>query len=424
MSTWKWVVAMVGVALVGIAAGYLWATRASIPHAGAMPAAPVAPAASVPTTSPRRILYWHDAMKPDIRFDKPGKSPFMDMQLVPVYADEQAAASVAVSAGAQQSLGIRIGHVEKATATTGTSAIGSVAYDEHAIALVQARASGYVTRLWVRAAMDRVRRGQTLAEVTVPAWIEAESEYLTLLGNESSNASLRDAVRQRLAVLGVPEPAILELEKTRLVPTATALRAPIDGVVTELGLREGSTFEAGAVLFRLNGTKTVWVNAQVAEAQALAITPGAMVETRASGLPDEVFKGRVQAILPQIDPTTRTVAVRIAVDNSAAKLSPGMFVQTAIAGGTGAPQLWVPSEAMIATGERNVVIRQSADHSFEVVNVTTGAEAGGRTAILSGLAEGDAIVLSGQFLIDSEASLKSAVNRLSTPSSTAAGPAP
>jgi Cu(I)/Ag(I) efflux system membrane fusion protein len=422
MSAPKWTMGVVAAALLGIVGGYQWARRGAR-DARATPTQTAAPAAA-PAEGERKVLYWHDPMKPDIRFDKPGKSPFMDMQLVPVYADETAAASVVVSASAQQSLGIRIGRVEKATASTGTSAVGIVGYDEHAIALVQARTSGYVAHLLVRAAMDRVRRGQSLAEVTVPAWIEAENEYLTLLNNDSGNSLLRDAVRQRLAVLGVPEAAILQVEKTRSVPTTTALRAPIDGVVTELGLRKGSTFETGAVLFRLNGTATVWVNAQVAEAQARSIAPGVLVEIRASGLPGEVFKGRVQAILPQIDPATRTVAVRIAVDNAVGKLSPGMFVQTTFAAGAGEPQLWVPSEAVIATGERNVVIRQATDQSFEVVHVTTGGEADGKTAILSGLAEGEAIVLSGQFLIDSEASLKSAVNRLSTPSSPAAGPAP
>jgi Cu(I)/Ag(I) efflux system membrane fusion protein len=225
---------------------------------------------------------------------------------------------------------------------------------------------------------------------------------------------LREATRQRLAVLGIPEGAILELEKTRAVPPATALLAPIDGVITELGLREGGTFEPGALLFRINGTATVWVNAQLREPDARMVRPGSIVETRSAARPGEVFKGHVQVILPQIDPVTRTVSVRVAIDNPAGKLSPGMYVQSTLTGTAGEAQLWVPSEAVIATGERSVVIREGAGGRFDVVEVTLGTESGGKTAILTGLAEGQAIVLSGQFLIDSEANLKSAINRLTT----------
>lgn len=422
MSSLKWTTAMLGVAVLAAALGYGLATRVHRDR----DSSPVDAAATVQAPRESKILYWHDPMKPEVKFNKPGKSPFMDMQLVPVYADQGAdTGGVAVSGNAQQNLGIRLGRVEKAAIAPRTVAVGTVRYDEHDVALVQTRVAGFVTRLQVRAALDRVRRGQVLAEITAPAWTEGEGEYLTLLRSDSTAAaSLREAARQRLLVIGVPESTILALEKDRTVPTSIPLLAPIDGVVTELGLREGATFEAGAVLFRLNGTKTVWVDAQVPETQGRAIAPGAKVETRAVALPGVVFPGRVLAILPQVDPTTRTVAVRVAIDNSGGALSPGMFVQTTFAGAAGAAQLWVPSEAVIATGERSVVIAKRPDGSFDVAPVTLGAEAEGKTAILTGLSEGETIVLSGQFLIDSEASLKSAVNRLSGTSTNDAGSTP
>jgi Cu(I)/Ag(I) efflux system membrane fusion protein len=422
MSSLKWTFATLGVALLSAGLGYGLATRGL--RGG--DSSKGSPTANAQASSERKILYWHDPMKPEVKFDRPGKSPFMDMQLVPVYADQDAdAGGVAVSANAQQSLGIRLGKVEKAAIAPRTMAVSTVRYDEHDVALVQTRVAGFVTHLHVRAALDRVRRGQILAEITAPAWTEGEGEYLALLRSESpAGASLREAARQRLLVIGVPETAILRLEKTRSVPTTTSLMAPIDGVVTELGLREGATFDAGTVLFRLNGTATMWVDAQVPESQARAVAPGAKVEILAVALPGAVFPGRVHAILPQVDPTTRTVGVRIAVDNTAGTLSPGMFVQTTFAGPAGAPQLWVPSEAVIATGERSVVIVKRPDGSFDVAHVALGAEAEGKTAILSGLSEGEIIVLSGQFLIDSEASLKSAVNRLSGVSHNDAGSTP
>jgi membrane fusion protein, copper/silver efflux system len=423
MSSRSWTAAMIGVALLAAALGYGLATRGR--HgAGPNPAAPsTAPSAAVPAAGKRDILYWQDPMNPGVKFDHPGKSPFMDMPLVPVYADRGAdAGGVVVGGGAQQSLGIRTGRVVRAVIAPHTIAVGSVRYDEHDIALVQPRVAGYVTRLRVRAELERVRRGQVLAEISAPAWTEAVGEYLALLRADSpAGASMREPARQRLLVIGVPEAAILELEKTRTAPATTTISAPIDGVVTELGLREGASFEAGAVLFRINGTATVWVDAQIPETQARAIVPGAPAEIRAVALPGVVLRGRVLSVLPQIDPATRTVGVRIAIDNSAGTLSPGMFVQASIAGAAGTPQLWVPSEAVIVTGERSVVIVERPDGSFGVAHVTLGMEVDGSTAILSGLEEGQTIVRSGQFLIDSEASLRSALGRIAGQPDQAAG---
>ncbi len=426
MNSLRWSVVTIAVALLGAAAGYRWAMRAA-PESGVSPTPPTSAATAAPEGG-RRILYWHDPMKPEVKFDKPGKSPFMDMELVPVYGPgetDTGAGHALVSANTQQNLGIRVSRVEKASITQRLTAVGAVGYDEHAVALVQARVAGYVARLDVRAALDRVRRGQVLVEITAPAWTEAEGEYLALLRMESpTSTSLREAARQRLAVLGIPEAAILALEKTRSVAASTALLAPIDGVVTELGLREGASFEPGALLFRLNGTATVWMIAQVPEAQAGMVAPGAKVEIRATGIPGKVFSGRVQALLPQLDSATRTVGVRVEVDNAAGTLRPGMFVQATFGAPAGTPQLWVPSEAVIGTGARTVVVTRGAGGGFNVVTVTPGTEADGRTAILSGLAEGQEVVISGQFLIDSEANLKSTVNRLTAAPGTDTGPAP
>ncbi len=361
----RWSLVAIAAALIGVVAGYGWARRgAQAPVPGAASSTLMA---MEPTRTPRTVLYYQDPMRPGVKFDKPGKSPYMDMDLVPVFADDGAdAGGIAVSASARQSLGIRIGHVESAAIAPRATAVGSVTYDEHEIALVQARVGGYVTHLHVRAVLDRVHRSQALVDITSPAWIEAEGEYLALLRSDSpSNASLQEATRQRLVVLGIPEDAILGLERTRSVPPSTTLLAPIDGVVTELGLREGATFEPGALLFRLNGTATVWVNAQLPESVARMVKPGSIAETRATARPGAVFKGRVESILPQIDPVTRTLGVRVAIDNSAGQLSPGMFVQTTLTGAAREPHLWVSSEAVIATGERSVVIRVRDDGRFD-----------------------------------------------------------
>ncbi len=412
MSEIKWVLVALVLLALGAAVGYWWAhrTMSSVPAMGAMDASgDVAPGSGA-----RKILYWHDPMVPNVKFDKPGKSPFMDMQLVPVYADDgRGGGDVRVSPNVVQNLGIRLGRVEKATVPAHLLAVGSVAFDERLLEVVQSRVEGYVTRLHVKTPLERVRRGQPLAEILAPQWLEAEQEYLALLDARSPSVqAIREAARRRLVVLGVPEATIRAVESKRTTEASTTLYAPIDGAVTELGVREGATFMPGATLFRINGLATVWVNAQIPEAKVSFIPKGSTVEARATAWPGEAFTGRVIALLPEVDRETRTLTARVALENPDQKLSQGMYVTLDFSGPAGEPQLLVPSEAVITTGERSVVIVAREGGAFDVVNVAVGTEQGGRSTILSGLDEGQSVVVSGQFLIDSEASLKSTVNRL------------
>ncbi len=420
-------VALVAVLVAGIAVGVSW-SRWRSPQGAAAVASSAASQPAAADGAKRRVLYWHDPMKPDVRFDKPGKSPFMDMELQPVYADDDAggeAPAVRVSAGASQALGIRVGTVERAALAPAIHAVGTVAYDETAQAVVQPRADGFVTRLRVRAPLVQVQKGEVLADVDIPAWREALAEYLALplesgpggagqaLPLLPHSPELRMALRQRLSVLGVPGASLQHAEQTGTVPDHFELTAPVTGVVTELGLREGAAFMNGTVVARINRTNTVWVDAQVLETQARAVTPGAPVRIQAHAHLGRVFTGQVLRVLPQVDSVTRTVGVRVAVLNGPGLLSPGMYVDADFPAVKATEQLWVPSEAVIATGERSVVIVARPGGGFDVATVTTGIEVGGKTAILSGLTAGQSVVLSGQFLIDSEANLKSAINRLS-----------
>jgi Cu(I)/Ag(I) efflux system membrane fusion protein len=403
----KLVLAAAAILLVGALLGYWFAER---------PSSVESESAATSAGGERKVLYWHDPMVPTARFDEPGKSPFMDMQLVPVYADEAGGAAVKVSPTVVQNLGIRVGAVEKAVLQSSLTAIGSIAFDEGLNQVVQSRVEGYITNLRVRSPLQHVKRGQPLADIVAPAWLEAQEEYVGLLEAQSGRVqSIREAARQRLVVLGVPEGTIRDLEIHRTTNASTTLVAPTDGVITELAVREGATFMAGSVLFRINGLKTVWATAQVPEAQVSMIPVGSKVTARATAWPGATFTGSVVALLPEVDPQTRTLPIRIAMDNPGSKLAPGMFVSLDFEGQSQEPQLVVPSEAVIVTGERSVVIVARDGGGFDVAEVTTGAEVDGKTAVLSGLEEGQSIVLSGQFLIDSEASLRSTVSRLSSP---------
>jgi len=391
--------------LAGAAAGYWWAHKSTADES--------TPAAGGPSGQ-GRVQYWYDPMAPGQHFDKPGKSPFMDMQLVPRYANEaEGASTVRVSPALMQSLGIRLGKVERVSLPTRLHAVGSVTFDERLLQLVQARVDGYITQLHVKAPLVHVRRGEPLATILAPQWLEAQQEYLTLLDATSESApALRAAARERLTVLGVPDAAVRTLEEKRQTTAATIVQSPIDGVVTELGARDGAAFAAGASLFRINGLTSVWVNAQIPEAHVSMVPLGSTVQAHATAWPGREFKGRVIALLPQVDPQTRTFTVRVALDNPDFRLSPGMWVTLDFTGPALPPQLVVPSEAVISTGERSVVITAKDSGAFDVVEVSTGVEQDGKTPILSGLQEGESVVVSGQFLIDSEANLNSAVDRL------------
>ena len=361
----------------------------------------------------RKILYWHDPMVPGQRFDHPGKSPFMDMQLVPVVEGGADTGAIEISPRLQQNLGVRTALVARGQLHPEITASASVAYDERDVALVQARANGFVERLRVRATLDAVREGEPLADLYVPDWVAAQVEYLAVKDlNSPGAADLVDGARQRMRLAGMPEDLIRALEKRGRPQSRFTLLAPISGVITELMAREGMTVTVGSSLFRINGLRKVWVNAEVAETLGERVHPGDAVHARTAALPGVVFDGRVGAVLPSVNVATRTLTARVELANPKMELLPGMFVTVQFAPAALADVLLVPSEAVIETGTRRVVMLAEGDARFRRVNVETGAQGGGQTEIRSGLTVGQKVVVSGQFLIDSEASLKATEARL------------
>ena len=374
----------------------------------------------------KKVLYWHDPMVPGQKFDKPGKSPFMDMQLVPVYAGgEGDEGKVTISPRVQQNLGMRTAEVIQGALAPAVEAVGTVAYNERDLALVQARNNGFVEKLYVRAPLDPVQKGQPLAELYVPEWVSAQEEYLSArriagTGLEGIMEGLVDGARQRMRLAGMTEDQIRLVESTGKVHARFTVSAPISGVVAELGAREGMTVMAGALLFRINGLDTVWLNAEVRESQASEVRPGNLVEARTPALPGTVFKGRVSALLPEVNPATRTIKARIELTNPRSQLKPGMFATVNFAQRNPTKVLLVPTEAIIQTGKRSVVVVEQAPGQFTPIDVDIGMEVNGQTEIRKGLEAGQKVVVSGQFLIDSEASLKASTLRMEDTTATAA----
>jgi len=365
-------------------------------------------------TPGRKVLYWHDPMNPQQKFDKPGRSPFMAMDLVPVYADDKGdGRGVAVSARVRQSLGIRTAAAEVTELRQDMQAVGYVLADERRMARAEVRASGWIEKLHVRAVNEPVRAGQTLAEIYSPELHAAQEEYLLARRMAKENAAdepLARAARRRLQALGVSDSDIGKTETSGEASRRISLLAPISGVVSELTVREGAMVQAGTPAFTLTDLSSVWISVEVPEAQASVLRQGQKADASIQTLPGKTFEGRIDYIYPDLNPQTRTVKARIALVNPGLVLKPGMFAQVSL-GAVARKALTVPTEAVIQTGTRSVVIVADGER-FQPATVKTGARTDGHIEILSGLKAGERVVTSGQFLIDSEASLRGALARL------------
>jgi membrane fusion protein, copper/silver efflux system len=373
-------------------------------------------AAAGATTTQAVPSYWYDPMHPSQHFDQPGKSPFMDMQLVPKYADRAlsdgkgAPVNIEIDPRVVQTLGIRLATVARGSFARSVDTVGLVAVDEHRIEAIQVREPGWVERLDVRAVGDAVRRGQLLAGIYSPELLATQQELL--IARTSKDSDLIEAARRRLGLFGVSDAQIARIDKTSRVERRIDYYAPFDGYVMELGARQGAAVEPGAALFQIANLNSVWMIAEVPEAQAAWIKVGNPAVAQVPALPDERFEGKVDYLYPELTQATRTLKVRVVINNPGRHLRPGMFATAHLEGPARASVLTVPTEAVIKTGTRNLVILADDGTHFRPTVVRVGAEYGGRSEILEGLTPGQTVVASGQFLIDSEANLRSAFDAL------------
>ena len=381
----------------------------------AMPSKPISNSV-IQDDSGKTVKYWYDPMVPNQKFDKPGKSPFMDMQLEPKYANtgsDGQEGGVAISSQTAQNLGIRFEKVSTKSFGESFSAVGRIEPDERRFYAVQTRIPGFVERLSVRAVGDPVRKGQKVAEIYAPELLAAQQEYLALLSLKDidSDNSLKKAARSRLRLLGMSEGEVAAITKTGKSSPRFGVYAPASGVLTELGVREGGQIMTGSSLMQISDLSQVWVIAEIPERDAARLKLGLAAEVQLQSLPSEVFKGKVDYLYPMLNEASRTLQVRIELPNKANQLRPGMYANIVFTGQTH-DALSVSTESIIATGKRKIVIVKEAS-GYRPVEVTTGQESDNSTEILSGLAMGEDVVVSGQFLIDSEASLSGVLARLS-----------
>ncbi|MCH8226841.1 MAG: efflux RND transporter periplasmic adaptor subunit [Proteobacteria bacterium] len=360
------------------------------------------------------ILYWVAPMDPSFKSDKPGKSP-MDMEMVPVYAQDIGSGDVVtISSTVENNLGVRTATAKRGPLWRRIEATGYVGFDETRISHINIRTKGWITKLLVNAEGDRVLKDQLLFELYSPELVNAQKEYLQAL--RRGDERLKSGADEKLRALGMIRTEIIKLAHRGSASENIQVVAPQDGVVSFLGVREGMYIQPNTTIMSLADLSSVWLQAEVFESQADWVAAGQAAEARLNYMPGEVFSGQVDYVYPILDPKTRTLRVRLHFDNPGERLKPNMYARVSIYGKLQPNALSIPLEALIRAPYRDRVVVSLGDGKFRVHEVTTGMESGEWVEIIAGIEEGDKIVTSAQFLLDSEASLVGSIRRLdSTP---------
>lgn len=366
------------------------------------------------SSSEKKILYWVGPMSPNYKRDKPGMSP-MGMKLIPVYADggggaDSGPGTIRVSPDVINNLGVRTAVAENKVLHMSIKTVGFVKYDEDQLVNIHPRVSGWVEKLYVKAAGNPVKKGQPLYDIYSPELVNAQEEWI--LATDRKNKRLIKAAEYRLETLRMPQSAINRLKETREVLQRITMYAPQSGVLDNLAIREGNYIKPGTNLMSIGTLKQVWVEAEIFERQAAQVSVGQPVTMTLDFLPGKDWLGKVDYIYPTLDTKTRTLRVRLRFDNENDALKPNMFAQVIIHSQSPDTSLVVPTEAVIRSGSMDRVVLALGEGRFKSVKVKIGRLDDEYTEILAGLEAGTRVVSSAQFLLDSESSKTSDFKRM------------
>ena len=355
-------------------------------------------------------------MHPQIIRDQEGTCPICGMDLVAkqIKSGSDPHPEVTVNPGVQQNLGVRIAKVETRTLWRYIHTVGSIQFDETLLAHIHPRAEGWLEKLAVRSVGEKVKKGQTLGHLYSPDILSAQVDFLIALKQSSTRGSniKVEKARNLLRLLDVPERVIRSIEKRGETRNTVPIISPINGVVTNMLVREGMFISPGTRAYSIADISRVWVQVDVFEHQIAWLEAGQTAEMKVPAYPGKLWQGKVDYIYPELEAMTRTLKVRLVFDNPDGLLKPNMFADVEVFGGPRRGVLAVPEEAVIETGERQAVVRALGEGRFKPTDVVTGHRQGGWVEIINGLEEGDEVVTSGQFLIDSESSLQASFNRI------------
>ncbi len=382
----------------------------------------------------RKVLYYVDPMHPAYKSDKPGVAPDCGMQLEPVYADGGSPAgdtdhdpatwekrAVAISAEKQQLIGVRIGAVERAPLAHTIRTVGRVATDEARIYRINLATDGWIRRVYPPTTGSLVQKDELLAAFFSSDFVTAEQAYFYALGTRDRLAADPARTPEQLALveaqvrtgeagllnLGMGEPQIRDLGRTRELTQDILVQAPVTGFVIARNVSPGLRFDRGVELYRVADLSRIWILADLFEDEATFFRPGATAHVSLPSSPGRVYEATVSKVLPQFDPTTRTLKVRLETDNPGFTLRPDMFVDVELPV-TLPAAVTLPADAVLDTGLRKTVFVDRGSGFFEPRKVETGWRIGDRVEIVRGLMPGERVVMSGNFLIDSESRFKAA----------------
>ena len=377
----------------------------------------------------RKILYWRAPMDPTEIYDHPGKSR-MGMDLIPVYEDEAAVGkggTITIDPVTVQNMGVRTTRVKRMDFYRLVRTVGKIEYAEDRLYAISPKISGWIDRLYLTYTGQMVRKGQPILEIYSPELVTTQQEYLLALNthellNKSEIPSVRagaesllESTRNRLLYWDIPPSEIVRLEKTRKVKRTVSLVSPVNGMVVQLSVHQGDYVKEGKKIFQIADLSQVWVHASIYDYEVPWIREGQPATMELSYLPGKTFRGRVSYVYPFLREKARDVHVRLEFQNPDLELKPGMFVNVQLQGTPMPDALVVPLEAVIRSGERNIVFVVRERGKFEPREVRLGEEGGpgnNYVRIISGLLEGEEVVTSAQFLLDSESRLQEAIQKM------------
>ena len=361
-------------------------------------------------------LYWVAPMDPNYRRDEPGKSP-MGMDLVPVYEEStggnEGPGTISISPNVVNNLGVRTASVQRRSLHVPSRTVGYVQYNEDTLIHIHPRVEGWVDTLHVKASGEYVKKGEPLYSLYSPELVNAQEELLIAMRRGSDD--LINAARSRLDALQMPNEAIQSLISSKKVRQTITFSAPQTGFVDNLNIREGFFIKPGNTLLSIGALDEVWVDAEIFERQSAQVTVGLPVTMTLDFLPGKTWEGEVDYVYPTLEQSTRTLRVRLRFKNADYALKPNMFAQITIHSDFDSDNVLVPSEAVIRTGTQDRVVLAFGDGQFKSIAVDVGRVVEDYTEITTGLIDGDQIVTSAHFLLDSESSISSDFKRMEAP---------
>ncbi len=373
----------------------------------------------------KKIKYWVAPMDASYRRDGPGKSP-MGMDLVPVYEDgdsndDKAGGfpNITINATTAQNMGVRIETAKRQALSRTINTIGSITYNEDTLRHVHVRAKGWVEKLYTRSLGDPVQKGKTLLEFYSPEILAAQKDLINAKRNRSvlssgpgRSVSLTEASKTRLRDLNVPEAVINRISKTGKSQNRIPIIAQHNGVVVKTGIRDGMYITPATEIYTIADLSSVWLIVDVFEHQLSWVNIGDKAEIQVQGVPGKTWIGKVEYIYPELNPKTRTLRVRLKIPTPKQQLKPNMFADVSLLT-SNRQVLTVPAEAVIYYEKSPRLVKLIAENKYQPVEVKIGMKSDGKVEIIDGIKEGDRILVSGQFMIDSESNLQASFRRLS-----------